>query len=64
MIKYTIGFKSNEKKAPILWEKYEFSQTFPIPWVLLYFLKCEIMMGKSMDFLYDDIGYFFFCENL
>ena len=39
MLKYTIGWELDGKKAPILWEKYgyRFPRLSPIPWVLLHF---------------------------
>ena len=64
MIKYTIGWRSNGKKAPILWEMYEYFPDFSLPWVfLLHFPHCGKLMGKSMHFPYDDIGYFFPVKN-
>ena len=57
MMKYTIGWKSNGKKAPILWEKYEYQ----FPRLSLYHefccivLYCGKFMGKPMHFPYAEV---------
>ena len=58
MVKYTIGWESNGKKAPILWEKYEyqFPRLSPYHGFCCTFPYCGILMGKSIHFLYDGIG--------
>ena len=58
MMTYTIGWDLMGKKAPILWEKYEYqflrlSSYNGFCCILLYFEK---LMGKSMHFLYNEIG--------
>ena len=61
MMKYTIGWESNGKKAPILWEKYEyqFSRLSPYHGFYCIFPYCGKFMGKPKDFPNDGIGYFF-----
>ena len=52
MMKYTIGWESDGKKAPILWEKYEyqFPRLSPIPWVLLHFSVLEKIYEETHTF--------------
>ena len=57
VMKYTTGWESNRKKAPILWEKYEYQ--FPrssscngFCCILLHYRK---LMGKPMHFSYDEV---------
>ena len=57
VMKYTTGWESNGKKAPILWEKYE--HQFPrssshngFCCILPYYGK---LMGKPMHFPYDEV---------
>ena len=61
MMKYTIGWESNGKKAPILWEKdeYQFSRLSPYHGFYCIFPYCGKFMGKPKDFPNDGIGYFF-----
>ena len=56
-MKYTTGWESNGKKAPILWEKYEYQ--FPrsssyngFCCIFPYYGK---LMGKPMHFPYDEV---------
>ena len=57
MMKYTIGWESNGKKAPILWEKYEYQ----FPWLSPYhefcciFPYCGKFMRKPMHFPYAEV---------
>ena len=50
--KNAIGWECNGKKAPILWEKweYQFSRLFPIPWVLLHFPILWEVYGETHAF--------------
>ena len=52
MMRYTTGLKSNGKKAPILWEKYEyqFPRSSPYNRFCWIFLGYEKSMGKPMYF--------------
>ena len=52
MMKYTIGWESDGKKAPILWEKYEyqFPRLSPIPWVLFHFSVLEKIYEETHTF--------------
>ena len=57
MMKYTLGWKSDGKKVPILWEKYDYQ--FPrfllydgFCWILPYYGK---LMGKPMHFPYGEV---------
>ena len=61
MLKYTIRWESNGKKAPILLEKYEcqFPRLSPYHAFCCIFPYCGKFMGKPMHFSYDAIGYFF-----
>ena len=54
MMKYTIGLESNGKKAPILWEKYEyqFPKLSPYHGFCCIFLYCGKFMGQPMHFPY------------
>ena len=57
IIKYTIGCESTGKKAPILWEKYEyqfpgFSPYDGFCWIFLYYGR---LMGKPMHFPFDEV---------
>ena len=56
--KYTIRWESNGKKAPILWEKYEyqFPRLSPYHGFCCIFLYCGKFTGKPIYFLHDDIG--------
>ena len=58
MLKYTIGWESNGKKEPMLWEKYDcgFPRLSPYHGLCCIFLYYEKFMGKPMHFQYDDIG--------
>ena len=58
MLKYTIGWESDGKKAPILWEKYEyqFPRLSPYHGFCCVFPYCGKFTGKPMHFPYDDIG--------
>ena len=58
MMKYTIGWESNGKKAPILWEKYEyqFPRFSPYDGFWYIFPYCGKFMGQPMHFPYHDIG--------
>ena len=52
MLKYTIGWKSEGKKAPILWEKYDyrFPRLFPYHGFSCIFPQCGEFMGKPIHF--------------
>ena len=54
IMKYIIGWESNGKKAPILWEKYEyqFPRLFPYHGFCCIFPYCGKFMGKPMHFSY------------
>ena len=57
MMKYTIGWKSNGKKTPMLWEKYEhqfpsFSLCNGFCCIFTYYGK---LMGKPMHLPYDEV---------
>ena len=58
MMKYTIGWESNGKKAPILWEKYEyqFPRFSPYDGFCYIFPYCGKFMGQSIHFPCHDIG--------
>ena len=62
VMKSTIGWESNEKKAPILWEKYEyqFPRSSPYDGFCWIFLCYGKFMGKPMHFpcneIYQRIG--------
>ena len=51
-MKYTIGLKSNVKKSPILWEKYEyqFPRLSPYHGFCCILAYCRKFMGKPMHF--------------
>ena len=56
-MKSTIGWESNGKKAPILWEKYEYQFPRSSPYdgfccIFRYYWK---LMRKPMHFLYDKV---------
>ena len=56
-MKYTVKWESNEKIAPIIWEKYEhhiprFSPYDEFCCIFLYYRK---FMGKHMHFPYDEV---------
>ena len=57
MLKYTIRWKSNEKKAAILWEKYEhqFSRLFPCHGFCCIFSYCGKFTGKPIHFPYCEV---------
>ena len=57
MLKYTIGWELDGKKAPILWEKYgyRFPRLSPYHGFCCIFPYCGKFMGKHMHFPYDDI---------
>ena len=61
LMKYAIGWESNGKKTPKLWEKYEyqFPRLPPCNGFCCISPYRGKLMGKSMHLLYDDIGYFF-----
>ena len=55
--RYTTGWESNGKKAPIQWEKYEYQFPRPSPYdgfccIFPYYKK---LMGKPMHFPYDEV---------
>ena len=54
MLKYTIGWESDGKKAPILWEKYEyqFPRLSPYHGFCCILPYCGKFMGKPMHFPY------------
>ena len=56
--KYTIRWESNGKKAPMLWEKYEyqFPRLFPYHGFCCIFPYCGKFTGKPIYLPYDDIG--------
>ena len=56
--KYTIRWESNGKKAPIIWEKYEyhFPRLFPYHGFCCIFPYCGKFTGKPIYLPYDDIG--------
>ena len=58
MLKYTTEWESDWKKAPILWEEYDywFPRLSPYHVFCCNFSYCEKCMGKPMHFPYDDIG--------
>ena len=62
MLKYTIGWESDGKKAPILWEKYDyqFPRLSPYDGFCCIFPYCGKLIGKPMHFPYDGIGVNFF----
>ena len=56
MLKYTIGSEWDGKKAPILWEKYDYrfprvSAKIEFSYIFMY---CGKFMRKLMQFPYDD----------
>ena len=57
MMKYTIGWESNGKKAPILWEKYEyqFPRLSPYHGFCCILPYCGKFMGKPMHFPYAEV---------
>ena len=57
VMKYTTGWGSNGKKAPILWEKYEyqFPRSSPYDGFCCIFLYYGKLMGKPMHFPYDEV---------
>ena len=57
MLKYTIGWKSDGKKAPILWEKYDyqFPRLSPYRGFSCIFLYCGGFMGKPIHFPYAEV---------
>ena len=57
MLKYTIGWELDGKKAPMLWEKYgyRFPRLSPYHGFCCIFPYCGKFMGKPMHFPYDDI---------
>ena len=61
LLKYTIRWESDGKKAPILWEKYDywFPRLSPYHAICCIFPYCGKFMGKPKDFPNDGIGYFF-----
>ena len=61
MIKYTIGWESDGKEAPILWEKYDyqFPRFSPYDGFCCIFPSYGKLMGKLMHFPYDEIRQFF-----
>ena len=61
MLKYTIGWELDGKKAPMLWEKYgyQFSRLSPYHGLRCIFPCCGKLTGKPMHFPYDNIRQFF-----
>ena len=57
MLKYTIGWELNVKKAPIIWEKYEyqFPRLSPYHGFCFIFLCCEKFMGKHKHFPFSEV---------
>ena len=57
MLKYTIGWELDGKKAPMLWEKYgyRFPRLSPYHGFCCIFPYCGKFMGKPMHFPYDGI---------
>ena len=57
MLKYTIRWESNGKKAPILWEKheYQFSRLSPYHGFCCIFSYCGKFMEKPMHFPYVEV---------
>ena len=57
VMKSTIGWESNKKKAPILWEKYEyqFPRSSPYDRIDCIFSCYGKLMGKPMHFPYDEV---------
>ena len=57
MMKYTIGWESDGKKVPILWEKYDyqFHRFLPYDGFCCIFLYYGKLMGKPMHFPYDEV---------
>ena len=56
-MKYTIGWESDGKKVPILWEKYDyqFPRFSPYDGFCCIFLYYGKLMGKPMHFPYDEV---------
>ena len=56
-MKSTMGWESNGKKAPILWEKYEyqFPRSSPYDEFCCLFPYYGKLMGKPMYFPYDEV---------
>ena len=57
MLKYTIGWELDGKKAPILWEKYDyqFPRLSPYHGFCCIFPYCGKFMGKPMHFPYAEV---------
>ena len=57
IMRYTIGWESDWKIAPILWEKYEyqFPRLSPYHGFCCIFPYCGKLMGKPMHFPYDEV---------
>ena len=57
MLKYTTGWELNEKKAPILWEKYDyqFLRLSPYHVFCCIFPYCREFMGKPIHFPYAEV---------
>ena len=57
LMKYTIGWRSNRKKAIILWEKYkyQFSRLLSYDGFCCTFLCYGKLMTKHMHFPYDEV---------
>ena len=57
MLKYTTGWEFNEKKAPILWEKYDyqFLRLSPYHVFCCIFPYCGEFMGKPIHFPYAEV---------
>ena len=57
MLKYTIGWESDGKKAPILWEKYEyqFLRLSTYHGFCCIFPRCGEFMGKPMYSPYAEV---------
>ena len=57
MTKYAIGWESDGKKAPILWEKYDyqFPRLSPYHGFCCIFPYCGKFMGKPMHFPYAEV---------
>ena len=57
IMKYTIGWESDGKKAPILWKKYEyqFHRLSPYHGFCCIFAYCGKFMEKPMHFSYNEV---------
>ena len=57
MLKYTIGWESDGKKAPIIWERYEyrFPRLSPYHGFCCIFPYCGKLMAKPIHFPYAEV---------